>query len=81
MEAIIVNFRRGRHRTNPRQIIIKVASAKPKELIKKTVTFKTSSGKEIKGTISAKHGNKDCFRAIFTQALPGQSIGRKVIIS
>lgn len=82
MEAIIVNFRRGKHRQNTRQIILKISNAKDiKNLLKKTVTWKSTSGKEIKGTISAKHGNKDCVRAIFERGLPGQALGEKVTIS
>jgi large subunit ribosomal protein L35Ae len=85
MEAIIVNFRRGRHVQNPRQIILKVEkinSIKDTEsLLKKQVIWTSSSKKEIKGTISAPHGNSGCIRAIFERGLPGQALGQKVIIA
>ena len=81
MEAVIVNFRRGLHRQNTSQIILKVEGVKSKDLIKKTATWKSPSGKEIKGVITSKHGNKDCVRAKFERGLPGQAIGKKVVIS
>lgn len=82
MDATIVNFRRGRKTQNTRQFVLKVEgvnSIKDTEsLLKKEVTWKSSSGKEIKGTISASHGNSGCVRAIFEKGLPGQSLGQKV---
>ena len=81
MNAVIVNFRRGLHRQNTTQAVIKVEGTKPEEVLKKTVTWKSPSGKEIKGIITATHGNKDCVRAKFERGLPGQAIGTKVIIS
>ena len=85
MEAIIVNFRRSRHQQNPRQIILKIKDVKTikdtDSLIKKSVSWKSPSGKEIKGTISSSHGNSGCVRAIFERGLPGQALGQKVIVS
>jgi large subunit ribosomal protein L35Ae len=84
MEAIIVNFRRGRKTQNPRQMIIKVdginSIKEASSLVKKKVSW-TSSGKEpkeIKGEVSSSHGNKGCIKAIFERGLPGQAIGQKV---
>ncbi|MAG52804.1 MAG: 50S ribosomal protein L35ae [Nanoarchaeota archaeon] len=85
MEAVIVNFRRGRHRQNTRQIVIKVQGVKTikdtEKLLKKAVSWTSPGGKEIKGTISASHGNSGCVRAIFERGLPGQALGQKVIVS
>jgi large subunit ribosomal protein L35Ae len=84
MNATIVNFRRGRHRQNTRQIIIKVEGVNSIEeadkLIKKQVSWKSpgKEPKEIKGKVSSSHGNKGCIRAIFERGLPGQAIGEKV---
>ena len=85
MEAVIVNFRRGRTTQNTRHLVLKVEGINSikdtKSLLKKQVTWKSSSGKEIKGTVSASHGNSGCVRAIFERGLPGQSLGQKVILN
>jgi large subunit ribosomal protein L35Ae len=84
MNATIINFRRGRHRQNPRQIVIKVEGVnsieETKSLLEKQVTWKSPAGTEIKGTVSSNHGNSGCIRAIFERGLPGQAIGQKVDI-
>ena len=83
-EAIVMNFRRGKHHTNPYQMILKVAET-PEEAIKsigKTVTWTSPAGKELKGTITALHGRKGCVRTHFSEAgLPGQSLGQKVKVA
>ena len=85
MEATIVNFRRSRHHQNTRQIILKVPKInsikKTESLIKKTITWTSPGKKEIKGTISAPHGNSGCVRVILEKGLPGQALGQKVTIS
>lgn len=85
MEAVIVNFRRGIHRQNTRQLILKIdgiSSIKDAErLLKKEVTWKSPSGKEIRGIVSSSHGNSGCVRAIFERGLPGQSLGGKVTLN
>jgi len=82
MKARIVSFRRSRRRQNTRQIIIKVeninSKEKTKDLIGKTVIWKSSSGKEIKGKISNYHGNSGNIRAILERGVPGQAIGSEV---
>ncbi|MBI2507505.1 50S ribosomal protein L35ae [Candidatus Woesearchaeota archaeon] len=84
MKARIVSFRRSRRRQNTRQIILKVESItskeKTKELIGKTVTWKSPAGKEIKGKISNYHGNSGNIRAILEKGVPGQAIGSEVEI-
>ncbi len=85
MKGIIVNYRRGRHTQNPRQMIIKVEGVESREeaekLIGKEVIFKTPSGKEIKGKITAPHGNKGAVRARFERGLPGQALGKEVTVA
>ena len=81
MEAVIMHFRQGRHHQNTRQMIIQVADTpeEAKKTIGKTVTWKSPSGKEIKGKISALHGRKGAVRAIFEEkGLPGQALGQKI---
>jgi len=82
-----VNFRRSRHRTYGNQMIIMVDGTDNKEkaakLVGKSVSW-TAPGKEkkeIKGKISAAHGNKGILRVLFEKGMPGQSIGAKVNIS
>jgi len=85
MEGQIVSFRRGRKTVNMNQVIIKVDGVESKDatasLIGKKATFKTPSGKELVGQISAAHGTKGAVRAIFTTGMPGQSIGQKVVLA
>ena len=82
MEAQIVNFRRGRHTQRSSQMIIKINDInkeKAQKFLNKAVTWKSSSGKkEIKGVISALHGNSGALRVRFERGLPGQAIGTKV---
>jgi len=84
MKGIIVNYRRGRHTQNPRQMIIKIKGIderkKAEKLVGKEVIWKSPSGKEIKGKIVAPHGNKGAVRARFEKGLPGQAIGMEVEI-
>jgi large subunit ribosomal protein L35Ae len=56
---------------------------KAAKLVGKSVSW-TAPGKEkkeIKGKISAAHGNKGILRVLFEKGMPGQSIGAKVNIS
>ena len=81
MEAIVMHFRQGRHHVNPKQMILKVADTaeEAEKSIGKTVTWKTPTGNEIKGKISALHGRNGNVRAIFAEkGLPGQALGQKV---
>ncbi len=84
MEAIIKNFRMARHHQTDNQAVIIVKGVNNKEeaskLIGKIIVWKTSSGKEIKGKISAAHGSKGAVRAIFERGLPGQAVGTKINI-
>lgn len=85
MKGIIVNFRGGRHTQYNNHMIIKVNNVDNKEkaakLLEKKVTWKTPSGKEIKGKIVKVHGNNGALRAIFEKGMPGQSLSQEVTIS
>jgi len=80
----VIQFRRGRHVIHERHFLIEVEGTKDREAAKKyvgkEVTWKTPSGKEIKGKISSAHGNNGVLRAIFEKGLPGQAITTKVEI-
>jgi large subunit ribosomal protein L35Ae len=82
MEAQILNFRRGNRTQNTKQAIIQVASIstndKAKSLVNKKVVWTSSSGKEIKGTITQVHGNIGKLRVQFEKGIPGQALGAKV---
>ena len=86
MEAVIVNFRMGRHHQTGNQAILSVESVSSKEeaekLVGKTVNY-VCEGKQkkiISGKISSSHGNSGAFRVLFDKGLPGQAIGTKVKI-
>lgn len=82
MEGLVLSYRRGKHRQNTSQMILKISGVTDKEkaskLINKKVTWKSPAGKELTGEIKALHGNKGTVRAYFPIGLPGQSIGTKV---
>ena len=84
MKGIVMNYRRGRHTQNPHQMIIKVEGINSREeaekLVGKEVVWKSPSGKELRGKITAPHGNKGAVRARFEKGLPGQAIGTEVEI-
>ena len=84
MEAIITNYRRGRHTQTDSHMVIQVPGTDSREaaekLVGKSVTWKSPAQKEIKGTILAPHGNKGAVRAKFETGMPGQAIGSKVSI-
>jgi len=85
MKGLIANFRGGRHTQYNNQMIIIAEGIKNKEqaqkILKKTVTWKSPSGKEIKGKITSIHGNKGAVRVLFEKGMPGQSIGGSVEIN
>ena len=85
MEGIINNFRRSRSNQNTKHLIISLPSVDSKEkaaeFVGKKVSFKTQTGKEILGEVRSAHGNSGCIRAIFERSLPGQCLGKKVMVT
>lgn len=81
MEGVIVNFRGGKHTKYDNQMILNVGLDKAKDVIGKTVVWKSPAGKEIKGKVSQLHGNSGCLRVLFEKGMPGQAIGQKVEIN
>ena len=85
MKATISNFRGGRHTVRGSQVILAVSGVDgkdgAKELVGKSVTWTTPSKKEIRGKITATHGNSGAVRAKFERGMPGQSLGTRVEIS
>lgn len=83
MEAIISNFRQGRHHTYDNQMIVVADSLNTKadaeKLVGKKVVWNTGK-KDITGEIRSAHGNKGALRVLFEIGMPGQAIGKKVTI-
>lgn len=84
MEGVIVNFRVGRKTMHHNHMIISVKSVAKRadavQLVGKTVVFTTPAKHQIKGMVASAHGNKGALRVIFEKAMPGQAIGKKVVI-
>jgi len=86
VDGIIVNYRRGRKTQTTNQMIViipDVDKTKAEKLVGKTAIY-TCEGKnktQIKGTISAVHGNKGVVRVLFEKGMPGQAIGGKISIN
>ncbi len=83
VDAIIVNYRRGRKTQTTNQMIIIVPGydkKKAETLVGKEVVY-TCEGKDktqIKGKVTFVHGNKGAVRALFEKGMPGQAIGDKI---
>lgn len=83
MEAIIINFKRGRKTQTTNQMIIQalgVDKQKAESLVGKKVVY-TCEGKDkkqITGEIRSAHGNSGAMRVLFEKGMPGQAIGQKV---
>ena len=84
MEGSISSFRRGRHTVHTTQMIVHVKGVdekeKANELVGKTVVWVSPAKKELKGKITAAHGNSGAVRVKFETGMPGQSISQKVRI-
>ncbi|MFC1696971.1 50S ribosomal protein L35ae [Nanoarchaeota archaeon] len=85
MKGTIVNFR-GSYKTTvaSNQIVIQPEGSDSKEkaekLVGKVVVWMTPGNREIKGKISAAHGNSGAVRAICEKGMPGQCVGTKIDI-
>ena len=85
MEGVISNYKRGRHTIHQKHCILVFSNIKTRKdanrLIGRTVVWKSSSGKELKGVITRAHGNNGAVRAHFKKAgVPGQALGTKIKI-
>ncbi|NHJ21089.1 MAG: 50S ribosomal protein L35ae [Candidatus Lokiarchaeota archaeon] len=85
LEGVISNYKQGRHTLHPKHCIIVFPNINSRKdankLIGRTVVWTSSTGKELKGTITRAHGNKGAIRAHFKKAgVPGQALGQKVKI-
>jgi large subunit ribosomal protein L35Ae len=84
MEAVIMNYRRGRNTQNNRQMILQPTGCKTKadaeKLIGKTVEWMTAADAKMEGKVSRVHGGNGAVIAQFPKGLPGQAIGTKAKI-
>ena len=89
MEGVIIHFR-GSYKTrrlHPRQMIVEIDGLDSKEkavkVIGKEVVWQTSGKlkKQIKGKITAPHGNNGAVKVTFEKGMPGQSLGTKVKVA
>lgn len=84
MEGVIVNFRGSRRVKKGNHMIVEIPGINDKEkaskLVGKKVVWKTSAGKVLQGKVASSHGNSGALRVIFEHGLPGQSLGKKVVI-
>lgn len=85
MEGTISNYKQGRHTVHPKHCIIVFPNIKTRtdanKLIGRTVVWISSTGKELRGTITRAHGNNGAIRAHFKKAgVPGQALGTKIKI-
>jgi len=85
MEGVISSFRRSRHRQHKSQMIVLTEGSdsieKAKALVGKEVSWQSPAKKEIKGKITAVHGNSGAVRVAFETGMPGQALGKKVKIA
>jgi len=86
MAGIISHFRGSFRRKKGNHLIVIVPGVdnreKAKSYIGKSAVW-TAPGKgktQIKGKVSAPHGNKGAVRVIFERGLPGQSLGQEIKI-
>lgn len=85
MEGVISNYKQGRHTIHLKHCILIFPKVKTRKeankLVGRTVVWKSSTGKELKGQISRAHGNNGAVRAHFKKAgVPGQALGTKIKI-
>ena len=84
MEGIIVNFRGSRRVKRTNQMVVKVegldSKDKASQLVGKKAVWKTTGGKNMNGEVTAVHGNSGALRVRFDTGMPGQSIGKKIVI-
>jgi len=81
MKGKVIQFRRGRGVIHEKHFLLDFGTTSRGEAEKlkgKIVSWKSPSGKIIKGKIAAAHGNKGLVRAIFERGLPGQAITTEV---
>ncbi len=84
MEATILGYLRGKKRQCERDMLILPDNVKDykeaSKLIGRKIVFKDDNGNTYKGTIVGVHGRRGVVIARFVRGLPGQAIGKRVLI-
>lgn len=84
MEAYVTSRRRGKNTAYNNQIIIEAkeidSREETKDYVGKKVTYTTKSGKELKGKVTAPHGNSGAMRARLRKGTPSSIEGSKIEI-
>ena len=79
MDGTIVNYRRGRHTQKTDEVIVYVDGVnEPKAVLGKKVILHWKNG-DINGKVVDVHGKRGV-RVRFKKGIPGQAIGKRVII-
>lgn len=85
MKGRLANYRRGVHTQYTNQYVVEVDGVEDRSsaqgIMGKRVVWKTSTGKEIVGSVSKAHGNAGAVLVRFDKGLPGQAIGTEVEIA
>ena len=84
MNGVVVNFRSSKHVQKGNYMVVLADGCDTKEkaakLVGKTVIWTSPAKKEIKGKITAAHGNSGAVRVLFEKGMPGQSVGSRIKI-
>jgi large subunit ribosomal protein L35Ae len=84
MNGVIVNFRSSKHTQKGNYMVVIPEGSDRKEkaakFVGKTAIWESPAKKQIKGKITAAHGNSGAVRVLFEKGMPGQSVGAKVKI-
>ncbi|MDO8627208.1 MAG: 50S ribosomal protein L35ae [Candidatus Diapherotrites archaeon] len=84
MAGRIKSFRRGIHTTTMNQLIVELGDITDKahasKLVGRKAIWTTPSGKKIVGKVSAAHGSKGTVRVRFTQGMPVEALGTRILI-
>ena len=79
MDGTIVNYRRGRHTQKTDEVIVYVNGVKElSSILGKKVVLHWKNG-DINGKIISIHG-KNGVRVRFKKGIPGQALGKRIII-
>ncbi len=84
LKGIITSYRRSKRDQRPNQMLVQIEGITSRNeaapLAGRKVIWKTETGKEFVGKITAPHGGKGIVRVRFKKGLPGTAIGTDVII-
>lgn len=83
--GLIANPRRGKRTQHHYQYLLDIKGvddrSKAEKFLGKSVTWKSTADKLIKGSITRVHGDNGRVVARFERGLPGQALGGKALIN